>query len=373
MHVVIDTSVYRTDPKRIKPGFRAITRLAAARRIRLHLPYYVRHEFLTQQAERLSNEFSKMTKAASSVHRITRHRSTVDLIVQILKQIKGLADSVTVTASEELDSWIEDTHTVTYDVDDSHGKRVTNAYFAGETPFRVAKHRDDFPDAFIYASIQDIASNTGTLHVIVADHKLRHACDDLGSVWTYIDIDKFIRLPECQTLLRELDEIDNIDRLKQILPDSIRDLDSDLERQIIDPLTETTAWGSVFGDDSEATVYGVGIPCDTEFFFDQMKYYGEGKMGIPYLTTVEQCEINYEISKSDWYLMNHEVDRRIDLSDWKRDYLSVEEVCDLEVEGLLILQIPTEELQKNDLPDEHLSVLINNATCTVEVDDATVM
>ena len=102
MHVAIDTSVYRTDPKRTKTGFQAITRLAAARQIQIHLPYYVGHEFLTQQTECLSQKFRTMIKAASSVSRLTEHDSTVDVINQTLDEVRKLADGAAATASEEL-------------------------------------------------------------------------------------------------------------------------------------------------------------------------------------------------------------------------------------------------------------------------------
>ncbi len=56
----------------------------------------------------------------------------------------------------------------------SHGKRVTDAYFAGGEPFSSPKHRMDFPDAFIYESVKDIAAKRGTLHVIVAAERVNN-------------------------------------------------------------------------------------------------------------------------------------------------------------------------------------------------------
>ncbi len=118
MHMVIDTSVYRTDPKRSRAGFHAITRLAVAQRIRNHLPYYVRQEVLTQQAERLSKEFNKAIKSLESVKRISARKSTADVINRTLGQIKKLANDAAATACEELDSWIENTQTLKYEFDE---------------------------------------------------------------------------------------------------------------------------------------------------------------------------------------------------------------------------------------------------------------
>ena len=342
--MVIDTSVYRTDPKRSKAGFQAITRLAAARRIRIHLPYYVCQEFLTQQVELLSQEFDKAVKSLESVKRITGQKSTVDVINQTLGQIKKLANDATAIASEELDSWIENTQTLTYEVDDSHGKRVTDAYFEGEKPFSRPKKRMDFPDGFIYESVKDIAVKHGTLHVMVADGNLKDACECLGNVRTYGSIKEFIRLPECQMLLRDLDEVISIDRIRDRLPNELGVTEEDLGSQVIDLLADWIVTGSTSDDDNEALVCWVETPRDTEFKFDQAEYYGGGEIGIPFSTVVE-CGLDYY-------------------------YISTVETRDVDIEGRLILRLPTDELRRYELTDKDLSVLINEAESTVEIDDA---
>ena len=371
MHVAIDTSVSRTDPKRTKTGFQAITRLAAARQIQIHLPYYVGHEFLTQQTECLSQKFRTMIKAASSVSRLTEHDSIVDVINQTLDEVRKLADGAAATASEELDSWIADTYTLTYEFDDRYGKRVTDAYFSGGEPFSSPKHREDFPDAFIYEAIRDIAGKHGTLHMIVADGNLRDACERLENVRTYSNIAKFIHSPECQTLLRDLDEITNIDRITNRLLNDFKVLEDNLERQIIDPLANSTVRGSIPDDNNEASVSMVGTPRNTEFKFDEVEYYGDGVIGIP-VSTVVECEINYYIFKPDWCVMDDVAIQRISVSDWNKHYFSAEETRDVDIEGRLILQLPTDELRRDDLTDDDLSALISDANCTMEVEDATV-
>jgi rRNA-processing protein FCF1 len=55
IQVVLDTSIYRMDPKRNKAAFRAFTRLCTASKVQLHIPYFVKHEFLSQQRSALEN------------------------------------------------------------------------------------------------------------------------------------------------------------------------------------------------------------------------------------------------------------------------------------------------------------------------------
>ena len=117
MDVLLDTSIYRKDPKRTTAGFLAINRLAAAKRIHLHMPYFVLNEFLTQQTDRLSAEFDKMLKAGGNVTRLTDHEATVAAVAQILDKIEGQAKKVVANVTGELDEWIAATHTKVHAVD----------------------------------------------------------------------------------------------------------------------------------------------------------------------------------------------------------------------------------------------------------------
>ena len=372
MHVLIDSSIYRTDPKRTKAGFQAITQLAETERIQLHLPHYVRKEFLTQQADQLSREFDKIKQAGTSVLRVIDHDNTVDAVKRILNKVEELNSEAMAIATEQFDTWIADTKTEMYDVDDSYGKRVTDAYFAGNAPFRSPKKRDDFPDAFIYQTVQDIAEKQDRLHVIVADCNLRKACERLKNVTTHRDIEKFISLPECQALLRELDEVRNIDRIREFLPQETEVLQCDLETQIIDPLAKTIFWeSSIPNDDPEVTVESVGTPRETSFKFNAVEYYGNGRLIVPFSTLVE-CIIGYFIDKSDWYIMNEEKSKGISVTDWNKHYFAAEETRDLDVEGRVILELPTDELQQEDLSEKDISALVNGADCRVEIEEASV-
>ena len=229
-----------------------------------------------------------------------------------------------------------------YEFDDSHGKRVTDAYFAGGEPFSSPKHRMDFPDAFIYESVKDLAAKRGTLHVIVADGNLKDACERLGNVRAYNSIEEFIRLPECQRLLSDLDKVISIGRIRDRLPKEMGVTEEDLGSQVIDLIAARIVTGSTPDDDSEALVCWVETPRDTEFKFDRAEYYGEGEIGIPF-STVVQCGL-------DFY------------------YISAVEVRDVDIEGRLILRLPTDELRRYELTDEDLNVLINEADYAVEID-----
>ena len=84
--------------------------------------------------------------------------------------------------------------------------------FWGEDPFSQPKSRKDFPDAFIYASARDILEEYSKLHAIVGDSNLRKSLGRLRGVSTYSTLEEFLQKDAIQEFLRDLDEIDNIDR-----------------------------------------------------------------------------------------------------------------------------------------------------------------
>ena len=373
MHVLLDSSIYWTDPKRTKAGFKAITRLAVAGRIQLHLPHYVRKEFLTKQSAQLSRWFDEMKRAGTSILRTINHDETVDTVEQILDKVEVLSSSIMATATEEFDGWIDDTKTEIHEVDDSHGKRVTDAYFAGTDPFESPKKRDDFPDAFIYQAVQDLAEQHGRLYMIVADLNFRESCERLEKVTTHCSIENFIGLPECQALIRELDEAalnSNIVRARELLPQKTKVLQDELDDQIVNLVPDTTIWISdTPSETGEATVESIGTPSSTHLIFNEVAYYGDGRLVVPFLAVAE-CAISYFIYKPDWYGMDYEESKHISTTDWNKHYVLAEDYREIDVRGGLILDLPTNELQQDDLSKEDLSDLICNADYTVEVEDA---
>ena len=372
MHVLLDTSIYRRDPKRGSSGFLAIRRLAAAKRVQLHMPHYVREEFLSQQVFQLSGEFDKIVKAGSKVKRLTDHEDTVVAAEQILDKIEPLANKVGANVTGELDAWITATNTKVHAVDDSHGQRVTEAYFSGAPPFTSVKQRSDFPDAFIYETVRDLAEKHEDFHVIVADKDLRTACEGINGVTTYASVEEFVGSAECQDLLLELDEVLNVARLMTLLPEETRVLQGKIEHEIIDPLASTVVSDeSIPDDNNEATVQGVGQLRETELRFGDAEYYGDGRIVIPFSAIVE-CEVYYFIFKGDWYSMGDEASEAIGVSDWNEHYFEAEETRDLGVEGRLVLELPVEELRRDDLSDEDFRVLINDSDSVVEIEDVTV-
>ncbi len=69
IEVLLDTNIYASDPWRAKAGFIALTRLAKSGKLRLHIPYLVQKEFLSQQVEIQEKHINSISTAIVQLQR----------------------------------------------------------------------------------------------------------------------------------------------------------------------------------------------------------------------------------------------------------------------------------------------------------------
>ena len=106
MHVLMDSSIYCNDPKRGSAGFRAISRLAAAGRISIHVPYYVYKEFVTHQEDQLKNAIQKIRQGATTLTRLTDDQGIMSTAEAVLKKAGALETNLAAHAEEPFSTWI---------------------------------------------------------------------------------------------------------------------------------------------------------------------------------------------------------------------------------------------------------------------------
>ncbi len=80
---------------------------------------------------------------------------------KIMNRLGRLSDDIIkeagLVARSQTDSLLKDLRAKRMPVDDKDGAVVLDSYFRGEPPFRKAKARQDFPDAFILAAARRLA------------------------------------------------------------------------------------------------------------------------------------------------------------------------------------------------------------------------
>lgn len=369
LHILIDSCIYRADRKRNKPAFRALTRLARAGVLQLHIPEYVKGEVLSQQQRDVRDQISKMKAAAEALLRTTGAANMSVKAEEVVKLATDMGTQAEDSVKAELQSWIAEVKASEHPVRGDHGARVASAYFAGSAPFRAAKQRDDLPDAFIWETALDLVEEHGTLIVISKDGRLREAAEEHDSVEMYETLDDFIESDECQDALEELTPqivTGNVERIKKLLPAIPHDhLMQRLGNDIIHELAgKTVRHDAILDDNHEATIIMVGAPENVEFNFTELDHYSDADVGIPFSANVD-CELNYAIYKGDYYSLDDT--EGIFISERNRHYYDADQEYTISIQGYLTVMIDPTDLEKDNMSNEELQELIRTADTSTEI------
>ena len=74
----------------------------------------------------------------------------------------------------------------------------------------------------------------------------------------------------------------------------------------------------------------LGHPARARLIFDEVGYYGDGRIVVPFLVTAKY-KISYEIYKRDWYATGYEEYECIPATDLNKDYALVEDYRDVDI------------------------------------------
>ncbi len=211
--VVIDTSIYRADPKREKAAFRVLTKLATNGFVRVHIPHVVEREFSTQQLSSLESTFGEARKFVSSARKRVSESLTQEVngIDKVIEAFRAKAEA---EVASSLSKWAADINAEIHTTQPHHGELVLNSYFTGAAPFSQPKERKDFPDAFIYESIRDLATLKGTLHVVSADENLRNCCSKVKGVTAYNALEEFLKSEPCVDAAHHLEHLKKLNQFR---------------------------------------------------------------------------------------------------------------------------------------------------------------
>src|SRR5262249_20887688 len=114
----------------------------------------------------------------------------------------------------------------------------------------------------------------------------------------------------------------------------------------------------------EATIVSVGGPKNVEFAFADVEHYGDGEIGIPFRATVE-CELNYAIYKADYYSLTDIEDISID--ERNDHYFDANQNYNISIEGLTAFTTDQTKREKEDLSNEDLEDLMNDADTSTDI------
>ena len=370
MEVLIDTSIYRNDPKRAKNAFRALMRLCKGKMVRLHVPEWVKREFVSKQKQLLEEDFKKAQDAAESVTRRSLHPKLEDQAKKIQDEARAGFDMAAAAAEQEFEEWLKEAAAIEHGMTFKHAQQMADDYFNGVPPFSKVKHRPDIPDSLIFQVILELSSKVSELYVVANDGALISASRRLPNVHAFSDLESFIDTPDVQNALKNLPSapaVANLMRAYKILPKLKESLEDMLETDIVEALASQTVFSQELpSDDFRATIMSVGSPHRIAFSFDQVMYYGGSEISIPFTAWVE-CELSYSISKAKFHTLSEWRTDRIGKGELNDYYYEADELFMLDVVGALSVEIPVDVLENANATDQDIEASITDGDHRAEI------
>lgn len=374
IHVLLDTSIYRQDPHRKSVAFQAIVKMATADELTLHIPYFVKHEFLTYR----QIEYTKTLQSIeSSLTKLSKHPLPSSL-KQAFKEQSGAVvlqkTKVTTWLEKEFNGWCSKVKAKLYPVHQHHGEKMAERYFAGKPPFREPKKREDIPDAFIFLTILDITESIDELVFVTADEGFAKACDGLNKVTVYKELDKFVKSDLCASALKEVGVVENFDAVISKLLTKAPVINKTAISKLSDELSyyEFTD-PSIPDDNNEAMICMFDVPKDVGLDFEGAEYYGSGIIAIPFEFEMD-AEVSYYIFKSDFMQIDEERASNISVDEYgNRHYYEAYESLPLSIIGKMAVTLDLSKVTNKDSILDHLDALVKTINIEVsEISDVTV-
>jgi hypothetical protein len=324
MHVFIDTTVLCSDPSRTKKAFAEVSRLARKRKLQLHISEVSRREYPSNQKELCGEIIRELTR----LRRHPLHDSIQTQLGSILHNLPKSDDCI----DANFDEWLKGVNAIVHPVQDHHGQKVVNAYFDGTAPFKAAKRRDDFPDAFIWQAVLDLVQREGRIHLVTADKGFRKPARCVPEITLYKTLASFL------VSSKLLDETPDATDLLQRISESISRIAELLEIPLIDALC-TRQWDDVIGD-CEMNVTGADSPKNLVLKVADADDLGDGDFWIPFTADVD-CSVYY-------YVMGvaalDDVREQASIEYVNDHYSGVEDDLTMHVEGYLIVEIQGDDM-----------------------------
>lgn len=366
MHVVADTTVYRADSRREKAAFRALSRLACAGHLMLHIPEIVRREFISQERDQYSTNVQALLTEFHHLAKRSLPGAVAEFVAGSIRELASLSADLGNFSEAEFGKWAEQLSATIHPIVESHGARVVEAYFAGTPPFRDPKRRDDFPDAFLWQAVLDLAASHTPLFVISSDKGILKAARGTHDVIPFASLEEFVASEPFQAVLKAHFASTNFKALVTLLPQHLDLISSAIANELVDKLAGQAVRSDQIPDDnSEAMISMVGEPVNLDLEISAAVDHGGALFVVPFSLETE-CLLDYAIFKADFYALPEDKADSIGTTDLNNHYYSAQENYQIRVRGLLSIEVDAEILKGSDLTEDDLSGILEDATISID-------
>lgn len=209
MNLVIDTNIIRKDRSFQRSEMLLLKKLATLNLVKLHIPWIVMQESITQNESDITDELNKAEKAIKSIKNKGLSSTDYDKIEEIETLIQSLKDEVKLSVKLSWDEFLELTNAKVHEIEDAHGKLVMNSYFEGNPPYSSLKNRLDIPDAFIFMSMKSISNKFFPINFISEDNNLKEHAKKLSNCNTYNTLTDFFESENFKMTKKQYEDIEH--------------------------------------------------------------------------------------------------------------------------------------------------------------------
>lgn len=321
IRVFIDTNALPRHPSRLGTGFSRLCDLVENGVIEVFLSEVVVEEWKSQWLADIMDDYEKLN---GSLHRFLRHPWTKELtsvgdLQAVANYLESIADELRGIANTQIQILIDRMQGNTINVASHHGANVMRDYFAGSSPFKKAKSREDIPDAFIFQCIIDLINEHGQVYCVVADKTMRESINLLEGVHIFDSINTFVQSVPVRLEARKVDP----ERAWQEMFNMLRPLLPTLENKLVELLKNNESYLDLLSyseishplipsDNSEALIEGIYEPNNITFDWTKTGDFGDGIISIP-VSFESKADIVFDVYRGDAFSLPDEV--WVDLED----------------------------------------------------------
>ncbi len=347
INLVIDTNIYRKNPKLDNSDFSVVKKLSDAHYLKVQVPYIVQREFQTQQREQCKKDLDKSLSGINALLRRPLTSDKLDELKAIKQAVETTYDDTLEAAENYFNDWLNSIGGNVVALCEEQALNAMEAYFKGESPLTNLKNREDIPDSFIVQSINKIANQSQKVVVIAEDTKVKNSFSENEKVDCYAQLSDYIKTPPVQDKLKDIDLISDLPAIFKAIHDfeeNEGDLKSGISWGIGDYIIGSVIIdGTIPDDNNEATISSFGEVDSIELDLDNLLYYGSGSVGVPFELEIDVYAYYY-IFKADYYGMEFPPS----VSDHNDHYFEAEDEFRVTVQGIATVKFDRDNLDFDD-------------------------
>lgn len=346
VHVILDSNIFYQDLWMRGIYFKILTKLCRDRDVILHLPFIVEQEVIAKEKEvyrelltNLRSSTKKMpTNVLDDVFGISSF-SDIEKRLGILGN--GQADETTFS------QWLLEIGAKKHPLDMQQTELAVKAYFEGGKPLKSPKVRDDIPDSFIFQCIKTVHVEMPEIHFVSNDKALSKAVSSVldpkkcyKSLKEFIDYNFKGKYDEEQLLLK--------------LVPCLQNYEHEITQRLNSRLYGELEWRGIDddppgGEERNSCISGVGDVAEdkVQFQFEEIDYYGDDQVLLPFIVEEMEVYITYYIFKSDYWGMENPPS----VSDHNKHYFEAESDFTVRVNGLMTISVDSEAFDDMQIPD----------------------